>query len=319
MLDAPARDLLVRAGVLRRPGDRALLMALAGDEGKPAIDRLRTTALLTEIREPKTGGGWTSSYEVHPIVRELAERRSDRTEALRREGHRRTGDHLELEARTSPSWQNILDGAYHLRQVGEADRAYDLLEPLAKELLERGRVLDARAVLAEIGDPASLHPSRAAWFSTFHGDAAVAYGDLAQALTAHTASLAIAERLAAADPSNLSWQLFLSARHFNVGDVLALQGQLDAALDAYTESLAIAERLAKADPGNASCQRDLFVSYSKLGLIEEQKGSPASYYSNAEKIIRELARLDPTNAQWQQDLAWIEVRLAAASASEASS
>ena len=29
--------------------------------------------------------------------------------------------------RTSPSWQDNIEGAYHLRQVGEADRAYDLL------------------------------------------------------------------------------------------------------------------------------------------------------------------------------------------------
>ena len=70
----------------------------------------------------------------------------------------------------------------------------------------------ARAVLADIGDPGSLHPSRAAWVSTFAGDAAVAYGDLDAALAAYQASLVIRQRLAAADPSNAAWQRDLSVR-----------------------------------------------------------------------------------------------------------
>ena len=118
--------------------------------------------------------------------------------------------------------------------------AYDLLAPLVQWLLQRGRVLDARAVLADIGDPGSLHPSRAAWVRTFAGDAAVAYGDLAAALAAYRASLAIAERLAAADPSNAEWQRDLSVSHDKLGDVLVAQGQLADALAAYRASLAIA-------------------------------------------------------------------------------
>jgi hypothetical protein len=45
------------------------------------------------------------------------------------------------------------------------------------------------------------------------------------------------------------------------------QGDPTAALQAYRDSLAIAERLAKADPGNAGWQRDLSVSYSKVGNV----------------------------------------------------
>jgi hypothetical protein len=38
-------------------------------------------------------------------------------------------------------------------------------------------------------------------------------------------------------------------------------------LKAYRDGLAIADRLAKADPGNAGWQRDLSVSYNKVGDV----------------------------------------------------
>jgi tetratricopeptide (TPR) repeat protein len=98
---------------------------------------------------------------------------------------------------------------------------------------------------------------------------------------------------------------------------LSAQGQLDEALAAYRADLAIAERLATADPSNAGWQRDLFLSYEKLGSVEERNQNPkdaAPYYAEAAKIIRQLVPRDPSNAQWQRDLARIEQRLATVSA-----
>src|SRR5688500_18277033 len=51
------------------------------------------------------------------------------------------------------------------------------------------------------------------------------------------------------------------------GDVLRTQGDLTGALAAYRESLAVSQRLAGADPSNAAWQRDLGVSYSKVGDV----------------------------------------------------
>ena len=48
----------------------------------------------------------------------------------------------------------------------------------------------------------------------------------------------------------------------------ARAGNLDAALKAYQESLAIAEKLAAQDPSNAEWQRDLSVSFSKIGDVQ---------------------------------------------------
>ena len=86
----------------------------------------------------------------------------------------------------------------------------------------------------------------------------------------------------------------------------AEQGNLPAALTSYQASLAIAERLAKSDPGNAGWQRDLSVSYNKVGNVEVAQGNLtealASY--QASLAIRErLGKSDPGNAGWQSDLA----------------
>ena len=87
--------------------------------------------------------------------------------------------------------------------------------------------------------------------------------DLAAALTSYQASLAIADRLAKADPSNVEWQRNLSVAHSRIGDVQVARGDLAAALTSHQASLAIADRLAKADPGNTRWQRYLALSYGR--------------------------------------------------------
>ena len=52
------------------------------------------------------------------------------------------------------------------------------------------------------------------------GDVLVAQGDVAGALAAYRASLAIGETLAARDPANTEWQRDLSVSHDKIGDVL---------------------------------------------------------------------------------------------------
>ena len=178
VLDVPARELMVRAGVLRRPGDRALLTALAGQGNESAIAKLAAAGLLTEMREARPEGDiQLQAYRVHPIVLRLAEARCERHEDLRREGHRRAGDHLEQVAKASPLWDDNLEAAYHLRERGEFDRAFDVAAPLVQWLQDRGRIQDSSFILAEIGDPRSLEPNRTAWVRSFEGDAALAHGD----------------------------------------------------------------------------------------------------------------------------------------------
>ena len=52
-----------------------------------------------------------------------------------------------------------------------------------------------------------------------------------------------------------------------VGDVQLARGDFADALNSYRDWFAIVEALAQSDPGNADWQRDLAVSYSKLGDV----------------------------------------------------
>ena len=80
----------------------------------------------------------------------------------------------------------------------------------------------------------------------------VAQGQLAEALNAYRAGLAIAERLAVADPGNAPWQRDLSVSHEKLGDVLVAQGQLAEALKAYR---AEAQGAGNAGAGTATAER----------------------------------------------------------------
>ena len=80
------------------------------------------------------------------------------------------------------------------------------------------------------------------------GDVLVAQGNLPEALKSYRDGLAIAERLAKADPGNAGWQRDLSVSYDRIGDVLVAQGNLPEALKSYRDGLAIAERLAEGRP-----------------------------------------------------------------------
>jgi tetratricopeptide (TPR) repeat protein len=91
----------------------------------------------------------------------------------------------------------------------------------------------------------------------------------------------------------------------NLGDVRVAQGKLQEALDAYQQGLAIAKRLAEEDKSNAGWQRDLSVSYNKVGGVLEVQGKlqdAMDAYQQSLNIRRTLADQDKSNAGWQRDL-----------------
>ena len=89
------------------------------------------------------------------------------------------------------------------------------------------------------------------------GDLYRALGQGDQARDAYLKSLAIAERLAQAEPDRADYQRDLSVSYNKMGDLYRALGQGDQARDAYLKSLAIAERLAQAEPDRADYQVDL--------------------------------------------------------------
>jgi hypothetical protein len=267
LLDEPARALLVRASVLRRPGTLALMRALA-DGNHTAVERLRQTALLSEIREAGRDGQPSASFEVHPTVIRLMTQRCEPQLCHQREqeGHQRGAEHYATLISNVTSSEDI-EAAYHLRQHGQPDRSLELLQPLIDAMLDRGHYRETHRLLAEIGEFDALSPRHAATAYRYLGDAIAPYGNLQATLAAYRAGLAIAERLAAADPSSATAQRDLFVSHNKVGDVLVAQGQGEAALAAYRAGLAIAERLAAADPSSATTQRDLTIVRGKMTAI----------------------------------------------------
>src|SRR5207245_5524458 len=100
----------------------------------------------------------------------------------------------------------------------------------------------------------------------------------------------------------------LSASHDRIGDMLIAQGKLKEALVSYRRGLEIAETLAKRDPGHAGWQRDLAVSYHKIGSLEAI-GNPGEARELLEKgraIIDRLAGIAAHQAQWRSDLSQLD-------------
>ena len=87
--------------------------------------------------------------------------------------------------------------------------------------------------------------------------------------------------------------------------MLVAQGKLDAALEALRADLAIAERLAAADAGNTRWQRDLAVSYNKVGDVLKAQGKldeALKAYRDGLAVVARLVAADPGNTEWQRDL-----------------
>jgi len=99
------------------------------------------------------------------------------------------------------------------------------------------------------------------------GDVQRAQGDLAAALASYRASLAIAERLAAADPGNAQWQRDLALSHGRVAMALARQGKGEEARAGLEAGRAIIVRLRQVSPDNATLPKDLAWFDAELAAL----------------------------------------------------
>ncbi len=128
------------------------------------------------------------------------------------------------------------------------------------------------------------------------------------ALTAgdHTQAETLFRDLLKADPT------WAKARHgffkflaYTQGPRAQTHSTLTAVQTIYEEALRHARRLTDDESDNPIWQRDLSVSYNKLGGVAVTKGNlelAARLYGDALKLREKLAQSDPTNKQWQRDL-----------------
>ena len=172
-----------------------------------------------------------------------------------------------------------------------------------KKAAERYRGIAATAGLADpkkareyYAKAAKLDPDNINgmfWHAYMEQDA----GNLAEAERAYNAVLGAGVK--GKDDFELYWA------RLGLGDINVARGNLPGALSIYQEASSDAERLAKADPGNAGWQRDLSVSYEKVGDVLKDQGNLAEAlkaYRDSLAIAERLAKADPGNADWQRDL-----------------
>ncbi|MEM8814349.1 MAG: tetratricopeptide repeat protein [Pseudomonadota bacterium] len=89
-------------------------------------------------------------------------------------------------------------------------------------------------------------------------------------------------------------------------DALMALGATERAKQRYEEANDICERLARAEPDRADYQRNLAVSYNKLGGLYRAFGqgeAAHTAFQNALEIVERLARAEPERADYQRDLA----------------
>ncbi len=95
--------------------------------------------------------------------------------------------------------------------------------------------------------------------------------------------------------------------HCELGDIfLEIEaGGTTEAKKQYDIAHDLARRIAEADPSSARAQRDLSISYNKLGDVQMQLGdskAALASYQQSLKIFESLAEADPSSARAQRDL-----------------
>ena len=107
--------------------------------------------------------------------------------------------------------------------------------------------------------------------------------------------MAIAKKLAAADPSNTQWQRDLSISYNKIGTIQQAQGKLAEALQSFQSDMTITQKLAAADPSNTQWQTDIVVSCWKIANLGEAAGTVAYRRSLLEKGLSILKKLEANN------------------------
>jgi len=122
------------------------------------------------------------------------------------------------------------------------------------------------------------------------GNVAVRAGKLQDARRWFDKDLAVAQSLAAADPSNTGWQRDLSESYDSLGEIAVRAGKLEDARRWYDKDLAVRKTLATADPSNARWQRDLCYTLVKTAFVVRDPTVVTRYLDEARAIFGHLQR-----------------------------
>ncbi|HVT59581.1 MAG TPA: tetratricopeptide repeat protein [Thermoanaerobaculia bacterium] len=282
-----ARRMLYRMTLLRRPWEWSL-MAVLGEEAETdeaafaTAERLRRTSLLEQVELlVHAGEGKVAAvrhYTLHPATAQFVRERFADDETLLTPAHRRLGERLEVEAKTSPFIDVDLEAGHHLFQAGEYDRAYELLGPAADWLREHGRAREGLRVLETLLDEpvqAAMAPEQV---GRLLGTVGMAHGDLGevrQAIGYYEQALLIHREIGnrRGEGSGLG----------NLGLAYAELGEVEKAIGYYEQALVISREIGNRR-GEGNALGNLGLAYADLGEVEKAIG----YYEQQLVIVREI-------------------------------
>ncbi|MGH1477945.1 MAG: tetratricopeptide repeat protein [Geminicoccales bacterium] len=157
VLDPGARRFLCRMSVLRKPVEWSLL-GLLGDQHEAeasaleTAQRLRDTSLFERLELCVQTGedevGLVTRYQLHPATAQfINEAHQPNRNDLLLGAHRRLGEHLEVEANTSPHIETSIEAGYYLFKAGDYRRALQRLGQTSQWLQNHGRVREGLKLL----------------------------------------------------------------------------------------------------------------------------------------------------------------------------
>ncbi len=312
-LDDPMRCLLARATVLRAPADLSLMHALAieaedTEVANRLLDRLCAFRLLEATKTPETDsscGDTRRHFTVKPgiarLVRQLAQ-----AEPLLKQGHLLAGEVFEDRAWNTNNPHAAFEAAYHLDEVDEADRGFELLLGLVQWLHSRHRLLVSLTVLDALRWPEALSLHNQTRLLIARGQTYAGLDNAPEALSHLRRAVELYAELAEQALPDAQRPRGLLDRRERIGDVLVALVKGAEALATYQARLTIAERLAAQDPDNPQWQRELSANHVRIGdvlaALGEGDGALASYQVRL-AVAERMAAQDPAHPRWQQELA----------------
>jgi tetratricopeptide (TPR) repeat protein len=287
VLDEPARRMLYRMTLLRRPWD-AELMKLLGEEEEPAAvaeataDRLRRTSLLEQVEYVRQIAedrfGTDRQYTLHPATSQFITSRFADDPQLRRAAQRRLGDYLEAQVKESPYIETDLDAGHHLFEAGEFNRSCELLVSASDWLRQHGRVREGLQILLPFLAESVLTAMDQQLAGRLLGTMGLAYGDLGQvekAISYYEQCLVLHREIGdrRGEGADLG----------NLGEAYGNLGQVEKAIGYYEQCLVLHREIGDRH-GEGIALLGLGNSYFRLGQVEKAIGC----YEQRLVIAREI-------------------------------
>jgi tetratricopeptide (TPR) repeat protein len=278
VLDEPARRMLYRMTLLRRPWSWGLMAQLGEPEedevaAEGTAERLCRTSLVEQVE-----AGGAVEYTLHPATAEFIRERFGDDPALRQATHRCVGDYLEAEAKTSPYIETDIDAGHHLFHAGEYNRAYELLGPASEWLQDRGRVREGLHILESFLPESVRLAMRQELVGFLIGTVGHAYhrlGQVEKAIGYYEQHLQTARAIGNRQGESIALG--------SLGLAYARLAQVQKAIGYHEQALQIDREIGNrqyemADLGN------LGAAYLRLGQVEKAVG----YYEQALEIARAI-------------------------------